>query len=106
MIPLLLFDLDIDPDEIADVSHHPDYAEILDAMLSEARAIWDPKALRDCIIKDQNRRRLINRSHKIGAAPVWDYQPYEDASKQFVRAGKWTTEVEAKAHLDTPRSSN
>ena len=79
-------------------------AETLDAMLSEARALWDAKALRDCIIKDQNRRRLINRSHKIGSSPVWDYQPYKDASKQYVRAGKWTTEVEAKAHLDKPRS--
>jgi choline-sulfatase len=102
--PPLLFDLVSDPDELADVSHNPAYAETLDAMLSEARALWDAKALRDCIIKDQNRRRLINRSHKIGSSPVWDYQPYKDASKQYVRAGKWTTEVEAKAHLDKPRS--
>ena len=99
--PPLLFDLDSDPDELTNISHHPAYAKTLDAMLSEARALWDAKALRDRIIKDQNRRRLINRSHKIGSAPVWDYQPYEDASKQYVRAGKWTTEVEAKAHLDT-----
>ena len=52
------------------------------------------------IILDQNRRRLIDRAHKIGRPPVWDYQPMTDASRQWVRAGKWTVEVEAEAHLD------
>jgi len=32
--------------------------------------------------------------------PDWDYQPFVDASQQYVRAGKWTVEVEGKAHLD------
>ena len=69
-------------------------------MTSTARETWDVPALTARIIQDQNRRRLIDRSHKIGRPPVWDYQPFTYASQQYVRAGKWTTEVEATAHLE------
>lgn len=99
--PPLLFDLGKDPDELSNVAADPRYATALHDMLTEAQAIWDVAALRARIIRDQNRRRLIDRSHKCGAPPIWDYQPFTDASQQYVRAGKWTTEVEATAHLAT-----
>ncbi|WP_049644968.1 choline-sulfatase [Candidatus Rhodobacter oscarellae] len=97
--PPILFDLGADPDELRNVAGDARYDAPLNALMAEARATWDVDALSARIIKDQNRRRLIDRSHKIGAPPVWDYQPFTDASKQYVRAGKWTTEVEALAHL-------
>ncbi len=97
--PPVLFDLGKDPDERVDRAGDPAYAGALDALLTEARGTWDAGALRARIIRDQNRRRLIDRSHKIGQPPAWDFQPRRDASRQYVRAGKWTTEVEARAHL-------
>lgn len=101
--PPILFDLSTDPDELSNVSEDPDYATVMQDMIAKARDIWDVPALMARIIKDQNRRRLIDRSHKIGTPPVWDYQPFTDASQQYVRAGRWTTEVEATAHLETVR---
>ena len=104
--PPILFDLNTDPDELKDVANDPTYRAALDEMMSTARQTWDVSALTAGIIKDQNRRRLIDRSHKIGKPPVWDYQPYTDASQQYVRAGKWTTTVEATAHLPLPEDSS
>ncbi|MEL7344623.1 MAG: sulfatase-like hydrolase/transferase, partial [Pseudomonadota bacterium] len=97
--PPLLFDLDADPDELRNIAQDPRYSKPLDQLMAAARETWDIPVLTTRIIKDQNRRRLIDRSHKIGKPPVWDYQPITDASRQYVRAGKWTTQVEATAHL-------
>jgi choline-sulfatase len=99
--PPLLFDLETDPDELVNQAGNPAYAEALAEMSAIACDAWDADALKRQIIEDQNRRRLIQKAHQIGVPPVWDFQPYTDASEQYVRAGKWTTEVEAKAHLDT-----
>jgi len=104
--PPLLYDLHSDPDELTNLSDDPNYSQALEDMLEEARATWDAGALKVQIIKGQDRRRLIDRSHKIGRPPVWDFQPHTDASKQYVRAGKWTTEVESGAHLDLQRDSD
>ena len=93
--PPVAFDLRSDPDELSDIADRPAVAPLI----AEARAKWDAEALKARIIADQNRRRLIHRSHQVGRAPVWDFQPRTDASAQYVRAGRWTTEVEAEAHL-------
>ncbi len=100
--PPVLFDLGVDPDEREDQAASDAYADRLDALQTEARALWDVGDLTQRIIADQNRRRLINQAHQIGSPPTWDFQPFEDAAQQYVRAGRWTTEVEAQAHLDVP----
>ncbi|MCY3879853.1 MAG: choline-sulfatase [Rhodobacteraceae bacterium] len=100
--PPLLFNLADDPDEQTNLADDPEYTETLAEMIGTARSTWNAEALKARIIQDQNRRRLIQRSHRIGKPPVWDYQPATDASQQYVRAGKWTVEVEAGAHLAGP----
>ena len=98
--PPLLFDLDEDPAELNDLSQAPDHAETLARLTAVAADLWDAEAIKAQIVADQNRRRLVERAHGIGRRPSWDYQPFTDASQQWVRQGKWTTEVEAEAHLD------
>ena len=98
--PPLLFDLHDDPAERKNVAEAPECREVLSSLQDTASRLWNASEIRKAIIADQNRRRLIDRAHKIGRPPVWDYQPLEDASKKWVRAGKWTVEVEAQAHLD------
>ena len=97
--PPLLFDLEADPDELINLANEPRHAATLSELVSAARDLWDARSLRSRIIKDQDRRRLIHRSHQMGKPPDWDYQPFTDATRQYVRAGKWTVEVEADAHL-------
>lgn len=100
--PLMLFDLSSDPDELKNLVDDPAYSDVLEDMIQAARAMWDTKSLKARIIVDQNRRRLIHQSLSNGA-PAWDFQPYTDASQQYVRAGRWTVEVEADAHLDVKK---
>ena len=97
--PPILFDLTTDPDELENLADAPEHAAAMADLVDEARALWDVPALKARIIKDQDRRRLIHKSHQVGKAPSWDFQPRTDASNQYVRAGKWTVEVEANAHL-------
>jgi len=102
--PPLLFDLMTDPNELKNLADDQAYRTKLEDLSALASELWNARAIKEAIIADQNRRRLIERAHSIGRRPSWDYQPMTDASKQWVRAGKWTTEVEGKAHLDvTPR---
>lgn len=101
--PPLLYDLEDDPDELQNIASAPEHQAQLHALQAEAAQLWNASEIRTKIIADQNRRRLIDRAHKIGKPPVWDYQPLVDASAKWVRAGKWTVEVEAEAHLDVPR---
>ncbi|WP_282608842.1 choline-sulfatase [Pelagibius sp. Alg239-R121] len=97
--PPLLFDLNQDPDErnnlASEETHKPDVA----AFRKVASELWNAEEIKAQILADQNRRRLVARAHTIGRPPVWDYQPMTDASQQWVRTGKWTTEVEGEAHL-------
>ena len=98
--PPLLYDMADDPTEQHNLAKASEHAAIVASFNAMAKSMWDGKALKAEIIDDQNRRRLINDSHSYGKRPSWDFQPFSDASQQYVRAGKWTTEVEGKAHLN------
>ena len=100
--PPLLFDLDEDPSERTNLAGDDDHQTKLQELTAIASELWNATDIKQAIIADQNRRRLIDRAHGIGRRPSWDYQPVTDASERWVRAGKWTTEVEGKAHLDIP----
>jgi len=105
--PPLLFNLDNDPNERINLAGEALHQAKLDALAAIASKLWNARDIKKAIISDQNRRRLIDRTHGIGRRPVWDYQPMTDASEQWVRTGKWTAEVEGKAHLDVaPRRQN
>ena len=103
--PPLLFDMADDPCELHNLAGEPALQNKLQELLAIAAGLWDSNRIKADIIADQNRRRLIERAHKIGRRPNWDFQPITDASQQWVRAGKWTTEVEGKAHLPVRQMS-
>ncbi|MGR3715352.1 MAG: choline-sulfatase [Thermohalobaculum sp.] len=98
--PPVLYDMEADPLELDDVAADPEHAGVVEGFRQAARAQWNASDLKARIVEDQDRRRLVQEAHMTGRMPDWDYQPFVDASQQYVRAGKWTVEVEGKAHLD------
>ncbi|UTW10090.1 choline-sulfatase [Marinobacterium rhizophilum] len=102
--PPLLFNLDEDPLEQRNLAMCADHADCLQSLLDVAAPQWDLESLRQDIIQDQNARRLIHGALKQGEQQSWDYEPRQDASKQFVRGGDWCADAESNAYLACDRT--
>ena len=64
--PPLLFDLKDDQAELSNLANESAHQGKLSEMTAVASKLWNAQEIKDAIIKDQNRRRLIDRSHRIG----------------------------------------
>ncbi|NYT36127.1 choline-sulfatase [Allopusillimonas soli] len=112
--PPLLYNLEDDPHEIRNLAQAHGFAAERERLMQLMQARWDSKALRERIIESQKRRHLIQRTLLTGDYRAWDYQPRQDASKLYVRAGAQSSPSVVKGRLrypnvtptapDTPRS--
>jgi choline-sulfatase len=87
--PDQLFDLQADPDEInnlANDSATEQQQAVLAGFREEAEQHWDAEAVRQTVLKDQQRRRTLHGALRIGKFQSWDYNPPADASGQFIRS--------------------
>jgi choline-sulfatase len=83
--PDLLFDLDADPDELDDLAGSPEHAGTLASLREEVAARWDLDALDAAVRASQRRRRITGDALARGAHTPWDFQPYVDATRRYVR---------------------
>lgn len=112
--PGMLFDLKNDPRELDNLCQNPVHQKLADDMLTEVLSRWDPKSMKEKIIQSQKRRLYIQNVLLKGRRSPWDYQPYRDASKEFVRSAADTNTTMTKGLArfpymepvapDTPRS--
>jgi len=95
-----LFNLVDDPDERVDLIDDPAMTGIRDSLHNLVLERWgDPGALGDRIVRDQNRRRLVWQCLTQGKRPVWDYQPYEDQTRKYVRSDGFLFDTESDSIL-------
>ena len=80
-----LFDLACDPLELRNCIQDPAYAGRLAELRGLAHDNWDPGAMREAVIENQRRRRIINEAMKHGRGEHWDVQPHFTAAEQYVR---------------------
>jgi choline-sulfatase len=94
--PPQLFDMEADRGEMNDLTGSEAHAEVLKDMLAEISRRWDMPRLKHEIIVSQRRRRLVYRALTTGRFTPWDFQPYQDASKQYYRGTKSYHQAEAR----------
>jgi choline-sulfatase len=83
--PPQLFDLSKDPNELTNLAEQPAHAERAAEFAREVAAKWDSKKIRDDVVTSQRQRILVQEALLKGQVHPWDFQPREDASKQYNR---------------------
>ena len=60
-------------------------SQIARAFAAEVAAKWDSAAIRAQVVASQRNRILIQDALLKGKVTAWDFQPFQDASKQYNR---------------------
>jgi choline-sulfatase len=81
----LLFDLSSDPHELSDQADDSSKAELVAELRDVALGGIDVGRLRERIVHRQRRRLALNQLYLKTGPPKWDYEPFFDASRMYVR---------------------
>ncbi len=73
--PPLLFDLERDPDELENLAALPEHAAAVAEFEAEVHRLWNPRSLREEILKSQRTRRFAWQALMRGRQNRWEFQP-------------------------------
>ena len=97
--PDQLYDLAADPEERENVAAAPQQANRLAEFRAEAGRRWRLDALDAEVRASQRRRRLVDDALTKGEPRAWDFQPFTDAAKSYVRNTIPLDDLEATARF-------
>jgi choline-sulfatase len=100
--PEQLYDLESDPHELENLADQPDRESLRRSFFDAVTAYWDPQAIWQDVIASQRRRHLAAQALKIGRLTPWDFQPYQDASQQYMRNHMELDDLERRARFPKP----
>lgn len=100
--PDQLYDLETDPNELKNLANRAEYEAIRRAFRTEIGEHWDPPGLKQRVLESQRRRHLVFQAHMAGRHTPWDFQPYRDASRQYMRNHLDLNELERRARFPSP----
>jgi choline-sulfatase len=102
--PDQLYDLSRDPDELANLAMDPGSAAVVAAFRAEVVRRWNLARLDQQVRESQKRRRLVGKALATGSPTSWNFQPYRDASKQYMRNTISLNDLETMARFPRLRS--
>lgn len=100
--PPQLFDLSSDPLELHNLAGSKAVEQIEADLQSEVNKRWQLDELNANVLGSQKRRRWIQDQLNAVESKPWDFQPFTDASKQFVRGGKNSSPTAVKGRARFP----
>ena len=74
-------------------------APLVAAFRAEVAKRWDLATLDAEVRASQRRRRLVDAALNKGENRAWDFQPFRDASKQYMRNSMDLDDLEAMARF-------
>jgi choline-sulfatase len=83
--PPQLYDVSADPHEFTNLAGDPKHARIAQAFAAEVAKKWDSGAIRLQVVESQRNRIVIQDALLKGKITPWDFQPFQDAAKQYNR---------------------
>jgi choline-sulfatase len=83
--PDQLFDLESDPGERDNLTDNPSQATIVAEFRAEVGKRWNLSELDARVRESQRRRRLTDAALNKGSGHAWDFQPFRDAARQYMR---------------------
>ncbi len=97
--PDQLYDLSRDRSERDNLAERAEHAGRVADFRAEVARRWDLAALDAEVRESQRRRRLVGAALSKGAIRAWDFQPFRDASKQYMRNSLDLDDLEAMARF-------
>ncbi len=97
--PDQLYNLKRDPGERDNLAAKAESMPLLAAFRAEVVQRWDLAALDADVRASQRRRRLVDAALSKGEIRAWDFQPFRDASRQYVRNSMDLDDLEAMARF-------
>ncbi|MBV9287017.1 MAG: choline-sulfatase [Hyphomicrobiales bacterium] len=97
--PDQLYDVARDPGERDNLATSREHAQRVAEFRAEVARRWDLARLDAEVRASQRRRRLVDGALNKGTVRPWDFQPFHDASRQYVRNGVDLDETEGAARF-------
>ena len=97
--PDQLYDLARDPGERMNLAERAEHAKRLADFRAEVAKRWNLAGLEGQVRESQRRRRLVAAALSTGEIRSWDFQPFRDAARQYVRNDMDLDDIERNARF-------
>lgn len=83
--PPELYDIKKDPSEKTNLAKHPMYKDLAASFLADVQSQCDISAITEDVLRSQRSRRVCHSALSTGNITHWDFQPFFDTRKTYIR---------------------